>query len=158
MIKENFIKYIEDSIKGNWDLPALSDYKGDTYYYKDVARKISRIHIMFEQCNVKKGDKIALLGKNSANWAMTYLSIVTYGAVVIPILPDFHTNDMHHIINHSDSVILFVDDAIMENIDENSLPNLRAIISITNFNLLNEANKEKVRENLEKSDQIYQKK
>ncbi len=158
MIKENFIEYIENSIKGNWDLPALTDYKGNSFYYKDVARKISRIHIMFEQCDVKKGDKIALLGKNSANWAMTYLSIVSYGAVVVPILPDFHSNDMHHIVNHSDSVILFVDDHIWENIDENAMPDLRAIISITNFEILNEANKEKVQENLHKLDEIYNKK
>ncbi len=144
MLKENFIQYIEDSIKNNWDLPAFSDYKGSTYYYKDVARKIARIHLMFEQCHVEKGDKVALLGKNSSNWAMTYLSIVTYGAVVVPILADFHPDDMHHIINHSDSVILFVDDPTWENLDEGNMPDLRAIISLNDFRILIEGNREKV--------------
>ena len=142
MIKENFIQYLENSIKKNWDLPALTDYKGGTFYYKDVARKITRIHLMFEQCKVKKGDKVALIGKNSANWAMTYLSVVSYGAVVVPVLPDFHPNDMHHIVNHSDSVILFVDEPIWENLDEASMPELRAIISLSDYSVLIEGNKD----------------
>lgn len=155
MLKENLIEYFENSIKQNWELPAFSDYKGSTYYYKDVARKITRIHIMFEQCGVKKGDKIALLGKNSANWAMTYLSAITYGAVVVPILPDFHPNDMHHIINHSDSVILFVEDSIWENLDESNIPDLRAVISLNDFGILSESNKENVREVYNNLNQIY---
>jgi len=158
MLKENFIQYLEDSIQDNWDLPALSDYKGSTYYYKDVGRKISRIHIMFEQCDVKKGDKIALLGKNSANWAMTYLAIVTYGAVVVPILPDFHPDDMHHIINHSDSVILFVDDPIWENLDESNMPDLRAIISLGDYRVLIEGNREKVQKIYDSLNQLYEEK
>lgn len=155
MLKENFIQYVEDSIRKNWDLPALSDYKGSTYYYKDVGRKMARIHIMFEQCNVKKGDKVALLGKNSANWAMTYLAVVSYGAVVVPILPDFHPDDMHHITNHSDSVILFVDDAIWENLDESNMPDLRAIISLSDFRVLIEANREKVQEMYDGLNELY---
>lgn len=156
MLKENFIQYLEDSIQDNWDLPALSDYKGSTYYYKDVGRKISRIHIMFEQCDVKKGDKIALLGKNSANWAMTYLAIVSYGAVVVPILPDFHPDDMHHIINHSDSVILFVDDPIWENLDEANIPHVRAIISLSDYRVLIEGNREKVQSIYDNLNALYE--
>lgn len=158
MLKENFIEYIETSIKNNWDLPALTDYKGSTYYYKDVARKISRIHIMFEECDVKKGDKIALIGKNSANWAMTYLAVISYGAVVVPVLPDFHPDDMHHIVNHSDSVILFVEDNIWENLDEATMPNLRAIISLNDYKILIESKKEEVQKNLNKLEDIYTKK
>ena len=158
MLKENFIQYLEDSIRNNWDLPALSDYKGSTYYYKDVGRKISRIHIMFEQCDVKKGDKIALLGKNSANWAMTYLAVVTYGAVVVPILPDFHPDDMHHIINHSDSVILFVDDPIWENLDESNMPDIRAIISLSDYRVLIEGNREKVQAIYDDLNHLYEEK
>src|SRR6056297_1593597 len=135
MIPENFIKYIEDSLKNNWDYPALSDYQGKSYTYGEVARKIVRIHIMFEECNVKKGDKISLLGKNSANWAISYLSIVTYGAVVVPILPDFLPNDIHHIVNHSDSKMLFVGEPIWENLDESCMPELEAILSLTDFSL-----------------------
>jgi long-chain acyl-CoA synthetase len=157
MLKENFIQYIEDSIKKNWDLPALTDYKGSTYYYKDVARKITRIQLMFEQCDVKKGDKIALVGKNSANWAMTYLAIISYGATVVPILPDFHPDDMHHIVNHSDSVILFVENNIWENLDESKMEELRAIISLSDFSILIEGKKEKVTEKFNKLNDIYTK-
>ena len=154
MIPENFVKYIENSLKGNWDLPALTDYKGNSYKYKDVARKIARIHIMFEECEVKKGDKIALIGKNSANWAMTYLAIITYGAVVVPILPDFHSNDVHHIVNHSDSVVLFSGDPIWENLDERSMPNLRAIFSLTDYKLLIEGKSENIKSIYEKLDSL----
>ena len=156
MIPENFIKYLEDSLKNNWELPALTDYKGNSYKYKEVARKISRIHIMFEECDVKKGDKIALIGKNSANWAMTYLAIITYGAVVVPILPDFHPNDVHHIVNHSDAVALFSGDPIWENLDEKSMPNLRAIFSLTDFRILIESNKENIKAIYDKIDTLYE--
>ncbi len=159
MIAENFVsKYIEESLKKNWDLPSLTDYQGESYTYKDVARKIVRIHIMFDQCNIKKGDKIALVGKNSANWAMTYLAIVSYGAVVVPILPDFRPDDIHHIVNHSDSVVLFTGDPIWENLDEGSMPNLRAIFSLTNFRILIEGNKENIQKVYDQLDDLYQKK
>ncbi|MEA3316336.1 MAG: AMP-binding protein [Bacteroidota bacterium] len=157
MLKENFINYIETSIKKNWELPALTDYKGQSYHFKDVARKIARIHIMFEECEVKKGDKIAIVGKNSANWGMTYLSIVTYGAVVVPILPDFHSNDIHHIVNHSDSVVLFVGDTIWDNLDESSMTKLRAIFSLTDFRLLIEGDHEKIQKEYNKLDEIFNK-
>jgi len=156
MIPENFIKYIETSIKENWDLPALSDYQGEDYKYSDVARKIARIHIMFEECKVKKGDKIALIGKNSANWAMTYLSIISYGATVVPILPDFLPDDVHHIVNHSDSVVLFSGDPIWENLDEKSMPNLRAIFSLTNYRLLIENDTENIKNIYNKLDSLYE--
>ncbi len=156
MIPENFIKYIENSLKKNWDLPALTDYQGESYKYQDVGRKIARIHIMFEECEIKKGDKIALIGKNSANWAMAYLAIITYGATVVPILPDFLPNDVHHIVNHSDSVVLFTGDPIWENLDEKSMPNLRGIFSLTDFRILIEGNKENIKKIYDKLDQLYE--
>jgi long-chain acyl-CoA synthetase len=156
MIPENFIKYIETSIKENWDLPALSDYQGKDYKYSDVARKIARIHIMFEECEVKKGDKIALIGKNSANWAMTYLAIISYGATVVPILPDFLPDDVHHIVNHSDSIVLFSGDPIWENLDEKSMPNLRAIFSLTDFRLLIENDTNNIKSIYDKLDTLYE--
>lgn len=156
MIPENFIKYIENSLKKNWDLPALTDYQGESYNYKDVGRKIARIHIMFEECEINKGDKIALIGKNSANWAMAYLAIITYGATVVPILPDFLSNDIHHIVNHSDSVVLFTGDQIWENLDEQSMPNLRGIFSLTDFRILIEGNKENIKKIYNKLDQLYE--
>ncbi len=155
MIPENFIKYIETSLKQNWDLPALTDYQGESYKYSDVARKIAKMHIMFEECKVKKGDKIALIGKNSAYWAVTYLAIITYGATVVPVLPDFHPNDVHHIVNHSDSVVLFTGDPIWENLDEKSMPNLRAIFSLTDFRILIEGNKENVTAIYNKLNDLY---
>ncbi|MDR0794710.1 MAG: AMP-binding protein [Tannerella sp.] len=108
MIKENFIKLYETSFRDNWELPALSDYgKEDTFHFYDVARKIAYLHIIFEQCQVKKGDKIALTGKDCAHWGIIFLATVTYGAVIVPILDDFSSSDKQHIINHSDSVLLF---------------------------------------------------
>lgn len=156
MIPENFIKYIESSLKENWDLPALSDYQGESYKYNEVARKIARIHIMFEECEVKKGDKIALIGKNSAYWAMTYLAIITYGATVVPILPDFLPDDVHHIVNHSDSVVLFTGDPIWENLDEKSMPNLRAIFSLTDYKLLIENDTKNIKSIYNKLDSLYE--
>ena len=156
MIQENFIKYIETSLKENWDLPALTDYDGESYKYSDVARRIAKIHIMFEECEVKKGDKIALIGKNSANWAITYLAIISYGATVVPILPDFHPNDVHHIVNHSDSVVLFSGDPIWENLDEKRMPNLRAIFSLTDFRLLIEGKNENIKKIYGKLDNFYE--
>ena len=156
MIPENFVKYLENTIKENWNLPALSDYKGKSYKYSDIARKIARIHIMFEECEVKKGDKIALISKNSANWAMTYLAIISYGATVVPILPDFHSNDVHHIVNHSDSIVLFSGDPIWENLDEKSMPNLRAIFSLSDFRILIEGNKENIKKIYDKLDNLYE--
>ncbi len=135
MIKENFVKYINDSIHENWDYPALSDYKGKDYTYGETARHIKWLHEVFEQTGIEKGDKIALLGKNSAHWGMIYLATVSYGAVIVPILPDFHANDIHHIVNHSDSKLLFVGDMIWENIDNECMADLRAIISIDNFSV-----------------------
>ncbi|MCK5028028.1 MAG: AMP-binding protein [Bacteroidales bacterium] len=155
MIPENFIKYIETSLKENWDLPALSDYQGESYKYSDVARKIAKIHIMFEECEVKKDDKIALIGKNSANWAITYLAIISYGATVVPVLPDFLPDDVHHIVSHSDSVVLFAGDSIWENLDEKSMPNLRAIFSLTDYKLLIEGKSENIKNIYNKLDSLY---
>ena len=102
MIKENFIKIYEDSFKANWDLPALTDYsKGISFSFGEVATEIARIHILFEECQIRRGDKIALIGKDNSRWCITYMAAVTYGAIIVPILQDFNPNDVHHIINHS---------------------------------------------------------
>jgi len=156
MIPENFIQYIQDSLKENWERPAFSDYKGSSYKYSDVARKIAKMHIMFEECNVKKGDKIALVGKNSSHWAVSYLAVISYGATIVPILPDFHPNDIHHIVNHSDSVVLFTGDHIWENLDEKSMPNLRAIFSLTDFKILIQGSKENIHKIYNKLPELYE--
>lgn len=136
MLKENFVEYITNSILENWDLPSLSDYKGKDYTYAETGERITKLHAIFQEAGIEKGDKISLLGKNSAHWAMIYLATVSYGAVIVPILPDFHANDIHHIVNHSDSKLLFVGDMIWDNIDETSMKNLLGILSIQEFNVL----------------------
>lgn len=137
MIAQNFIKeFVEKSLKENWDNPAFSDYLGQTFTFSTVAKDIIRIHGILKAWNVKPGDKVALLGRNSSTWAITYLATISYGAVVVPILADFAPADIHHIVNHSDSLILFTSDQIWENIDDSSMPHLKAIFSLTRFDLL----------------------
>jgi long-chain acyl-CoA synthetase len=136
MISERLIGYIEQSIRQNWNIEALSNYKESGYSYKDIAEKILKIHILFNETGIKVGDKIALVGRNSANWCVTYLATVTYGAVIVPILPDFKPEDLMNIIKHSDSRLLFVDDKIYESLDISKMPELTGAISLDNFGLL----------------------
>lgn len=135
MIKENLVLYFEQSTKQNWEKPALSDYKGTTLSYGDVAVQIAKIHLLFERNGIRKGDKISLIGKNASNWAIVYLATVTYGAVIVPILPEFKPNDVHHIINHSDSVVLFTSNTLFDTMDLARLTGLRAVISLEDFSL-----------------------
>lgn len=127
---------IENSVKKHWDLDALSDYRGETYQYKDVARIIEKLHIIFEQSDIKKGDKIALCGRNSANWGIAFFATVTYGAVAVPILPDFMPEQVHAIVNHSESKLLFVGDLVWKNLKAEEMPGLDAIINIPDYSLL----------------------
>jgi long-chain acyl-CoA synthetase len=138
MIKENLVKVFEKSIHDHWDLPALSDYRTNDLTYGQVAEKIAKIHLIFEQCGIKPGNKIALIGRNSANWAITYLSVVTYGATIVPILADFHPNDIQNIINHSDSVMLFIGENIAGSINSDKMPALRAIIGLADYKVIME--------------------
>jgi long-chain acyl-CoA synthetase len=149
MIKENFLQFIETSIKNNWDITAFSDYKGESYKYSDVAHRIARIHLVFEQEGIKRGDKVALLGKNSAHWTMVYLAVISHGAVIVPILPDFKPVDVHHIINHSDSKILFAADNIMETLNEKEMVSIKAIFSLVDFSVIPGIPGRKSRENIE---------
>lgn len=103
MIARNFIKLYEHSFKQNWELKALTDYSEDeTYTYEQMAYEIAKLHFLFKKLNIHYGDKIALIGKNTPRWCITYMAVVTYGAVIVPILQDFNPNDLHHIVNHSD--------------------------------------------------------
>jgi long-chain acyl-CoA synthetase len=134
MIKENFIELFENSFKENWDLYVFTDYGEDvTMKYSEVAIEIAKLHLLFEKTNIKKGDKIALIGRNTSQWACTYLAVVTYGAIIVPILQDFNSNDVHHIVNHSESTFLFLSDYIWDNLEEEKMPNLRAVFSLTDF-------------------------
>jgi long-chain acyl-CoA synthetase len=130
MIQERLIGYIEQSIKQNWEIEALSNYKEKGLSYKEIAEKILILHILFKGSGIKEGDKIALVGRNSANWCISYLAAVTYGAVIVPILPDFKPDDLTNIINHSDSRLLFADDKIYDLFDITKMPEIIGVISL----------------------------
>lgn len=132
----SLIQLIEESIHKNWNLDAMTDYKGATLQYKDVARKIEKMHILFEHAGIKKGDKIALCGRNSANWTATFLGVITYGAVAVPILHEFKADNVHNIVNHSEARMLFVGDQVWENFNEAAMPHLEGIIELKNFDLV----------------------
>lgn len=117
-MEKSFLAFIEDSIKKNWDLDALTDYKGATLQYKDVARKIEKLHILLEESGIKPGDKVALCGRNSSHWGVAFLAILTYGAVAVPILHEFKADNVHNIVNHSDARLLFVGDVVWEALNE----------------------------------------
>jgi len=140
MIRERLIGYIEQSIKQNWEIEALSNYKEKGYSYKEIAEKMLRLHILFRGSGILEGDKIALVGRNSANWCITYLAAVTYGAVIVPILPDFKPDDFTNIINHSDSRLLFVDDKIYELLDMCKIPEITGVFSLDDFRMINTVN------------------
>ena len=131
----SFNSYIVKTIKENWLLDALTDYKGTTLQYHDVARKIEKLHIMMEAAGIEKGDRIAVCGRNSAHWAVAYLATLAYGAIVVPILHEFNAEQIHNIVNHSESKLLFVGDYIVKIIDEKEMPNLEGILNLPDFSL-----------------------
>ncbi len=141
MLNENFIKFIEKSIRENWDKEALTDYQGSGKKYAEVAEWMIKIHETFEYQGIKKGDKIALLGKNSVNWSVVFLATVSYGAVIVPILPDFMPEDVEHIVNHSDSVMLFSSVALFEDLNTGNMKNIKSVISVDEFQPLHSATK-----------------
>ena len=135
--EENLIKIYENSFRKNWDLEAVTDYGTSvTLTYGKMAECIAYLHLLFERVGIKDGDRIAVMGKNNSNWVITYLASVTYGAVIVPILQDFKANDAIHIINHSESKLLFITDQIWENIDVEQVPDLQAVISLNTMDLI----------------------
>ncbi len=132
----SFNACIEDAIIKYWDLDALTDYKGATLQYHDVARKIEKLHILFENSGVQKGDKIALCGRNMSNWAVAFLATLTYGAIAVPILHEFTADQIHHIVNHSEARLLFVGDVVAKQIDPAKMPDLEGIINIIDYSLM----------------------
>lgn len=135
-MEKSFIAFIEESIKKHWDLDALTDYKGLTLQYKDVARKIEKLHLLLEGSGIKPGDKVAICGRNSAHWGVAFLATLTYGAVAVPILHEFKADNIHNIVNHSDARLLFVGDMVWEALNEVEMPKLEGIILMTDFTLL----------------------
>ena len=132
---QDFIGFIEDAIKKNWDLDALTDYEGSTLQYKDVARKIEKLHILFENAGVQKGDRIALCGRNCANWAVAFLATLSYGAVAVPILHEFKADQVHNLVNHSEAKLLFVGDVAWPTLNPEEMPLLEGIVYIPDYSL-----------------------
>ena len=157
MIKENFIKLYESSFRDNWDLPCYTDYGEDeSYTYGQVAEEIARLHLLFKHCSLRRGDKIAIIGKNNARWCIAYMATITYGAIVVPILQDFNPNDVHHIISHSESVFLFTSDNIWETLEEEKLSGIRAAFSLTDFRCLYQRDGETIQKFLKHLDHEMQ--
>lgn len=129
-------EYIQDAIRDNWEELALTDFHGVSFQYRDVARKIAKLHLLFEQTGVERGDKVALCGRNSAQWSIAALACLTYGAVAVPILHDFKSDNIHHLVTHSDAKLFFVDEAIWENLDAESMPGIAGALLIADYSLL----------------------
>ena len=129
-------KLFQEAFKKNWDRPAISNYQGMTLHYRDVARRVEKLHIMFEECGLSVGDKVAICSRNQANWAVSFLAAMTYGAVPVPLLHEFKSANIHHLVNHSEAKILFVDDVIWEGLSESEMPDVQAIIQVNTFKLL----------------------
>ena len=133
-------KILEESIRRNWDRPALTNYQGMTLAYRDVARRIAKLHIAFEQCGLRKGDKVAICSRNQANWGVSLLAAITYGAVAVPILHEFKAGNIHYLVNHSEARVLFVDDVIWEGLSAEEMPDLAVVVQINTFKFLYVAN------------------
>ena len=146
----SFNEYVYQAIIKNWDADALTDYQGQTLQFHDVARKIEKLHILFENCNIRKGDKIAICGRNSAHWAVAFLATLTCGAVAVPVLHEFNAEQIHNIVNHSGARLLFVGDFIAKEIDPQEMPHLEGIVNLPDFSLMLSRSKELTyaRENL----------
>ena len=147
-------KIFEASFKKHWDRPAISNYQGATLHYRDLARRIAKLHIMFEESGLEKGDKIAICSRNQANWAVAFLGAMTYGAVPVPLMHEFKSANIHHLVNHSEAKVLFVDEVIWEGLSESEMPNLLAIIQVNSFKLLYTAD-EKIQETKDHLNELY---
>ena len=145
MEHENFIQLYEKSFRNNFSCPALTDYGTETSFtYGELSKEIARLHLLFEELNIKPGDKISLVGKNTTHWCIAYLATITYGAVIVPILQDFSPNDIHHIVNHSESILLFSADNIWKTLDEEKIPEIKGAFSLTDFALQYQRSGEKI--------------
>lgn len=136
MNQDKLIGLYTQSFRENWKLNAFSDFQGPSCTYGEAAQIIRQIHCYFRESGIQKGDKIALLGRNSSNWAISFLAILGFGAVSVPILPDFNSEDIHHILNHSESILLFTSDSLFEKLNRNQIPSVKGVISLTDFSTI----------------------
>ena len=139
MLRENLIKIYETSFRENREMSALTDYfKKETFSYYEMAKEIAKLHLLFRKAGIKQGEKIALIGRNNPRWCMTYIATITYGAVIVPILQDFTPQDIIHIVNHSESRLLFLGDNYWDSIEEDQIPHIEAVFSLTDFAVIYE--------------------
>ncbi len=150
-------KIFESAFKKNWHRPAISNYQGETLHFKDLARRMEKLHIMFQECGLKQRDKVAICSRNQANWAVSFFSTMTYGAVPVPLLHEFKSANIHHLVNHSEAKILFVDEVIWEGLSETEMPDIQAIIQVNNFKILYAAD-EKIYKAKEHLNELFGKK
>lgn len=143
-MEQRFLGLVENSIKEHWDLPAFSDYNGHTFHYKDVARRIEKFHIILERAGIKKGDKVAIVGRNSSNWAICFFGTLAYGAVAVPILHEFKPDNIHHIVNHSEAKAVLVASSNWENMNERKMPDVRLFMLLDNFSIIHSKSKDVV--------------
>lgn len=157
IMENRFLGLIESSMKAHWDLPAFSDYNGHTYHYKDVARRIEKFHIILEHAGIKKGDKVAIVGRNSSNWAICFFGTLAYGAVAVPILHEFKPDNIHHIVNHSESKAVLAASSNWENMNESKMPDVKLFMMLDNFSIIHSKSKE-VRQVRERINEYFGKK
>ena len=151
---KHYFTRLEESIKSNWERPALGNYRGELFTFGDLAENIARLHVLYENCGLKKGDKIALCAKNSARWGVAFFSANTYEAVVVPILADFHPESVNSLVDHSESAVLFTDSEIWAKLDINAMPKIKAVVSTADFKLLYAAD-EKIQKANDELDDLF---
>lgn len=148
------MEIVENSIRKHWDLPAFSDHRGETFLYSDVARKIARMHIVMEEANIRKGDKVALVGRNSAQWAISFYGILSYGAVVVPILHEFKPDNIHNIVNHSEARFMLAGDSNWKHLDAGAMPGVDLFMKLENFAVI-QAKDPRIHDVLQKLDELF---
>jgi long-chain acyl-CoA synthetase len=142
MLKETLTGFIREGIEKGWDIKALSNYQGEDYTYREIATLMARIHLLYREAGIREGDKVALVGKNSVHWGAIYLATVTYGAVIVPLLPDFRPSDIQNLVHHSDSVLLFAEGSLFEPLDPSTFPAVRAVVAVEDLSLLHAADEQ----------------
>ena len=135
MLQENLVQRFSEAVRDNWDDPAYTDYEGATLRYADLAQRIHMLHHVFRESGVRRGDRIALVGRNCSNWGVAYFAAITYGAVIVPILPDFTGEEIHHCVGHSEAVILFAGDTIYDRLQDDRLRRVKGIFRLEDFSL-----------------------
>ena len=156
MLERNLIKIYEQSFRENREMSALTDYfKGESFSYYELAKEVAKLHLMFKEMGIERGDKIALIGRNNTRWCISYIATITYGAIIVPILQDFNPNDVVNIVNHSESRLLFLGDNFWDDIEGDQIPSIEAVFSLTDFHVIYEREGDKCTEYMKNMNANY---